>query len=109
MATAVLVEPAEEAEGPRFDIHGTLSATDLSNNIRNNDGFLPRTRDQLEDRRGSQVMQTGGKVFKEVLTVVSDTLVVSHHRRTCFIAARGKQVAGAPRDSCQRPIERRVL
>lgn len=71
VATAVVIERADEAQGARFDIHGTRCATAFSNNIRNNNGFLRRTRDQMEDRRDMQFMQNGRKVFKEVLPMVS--------------------------------------
>ncbi len=71
VATAVVIERADEAQGARFDIHGTRCATEFSNNIRNNNGFLRRTRDQMEDRRDMQFMQNGRKVFKEVLPMVS--------------------------------------
>ncbi|WP_425101703.1 beta-ketoacyl-ACP synthase III [Tropicibacter sp. S64] len=71
VATAVLIEPAEAAQGPRFDIVSTRCATQFSNNIRNNNGFLRRTHDQMEDRRDMQFMQNGRKVFKEVLPLVS--------------------------------------
>ncbi|WP_136439899.1 beta-ketoacyl-ACP synthase III [Pacificoceanicola onchidii] len=71
VATAVLIEPAENAKGARFDILSTRCATKFSNNIRNNNGFLRRTHDQMEDRRDMQFMQNGRKVFKEVLPMVS--------------------------------------
>ncbi|MCC1491129.1 beta-ketoacyl-ACP synthase III [Cognatishimia sp. F0-27] len=71
VATAVLIERDEEANGAHFTIHGTRCATAFSNNIRNNNGFLRRTRDQMEDRRDMQFMQNGRKVFKEVLPMVS--------------------------------------
>lgn len=71
VATAVVLERAEEAKGARFDVISTRCATEFSNNIRNNNGFLRRTRDQMEDRRDMQFMQNGRKVFKEVLPMVS--------------------------------------
>ena len=71
VATAVVIEPAAKAKGAHFIIHGTRCATEFSNNIRNNNGFLRRTRDQMEDRRDMQFMQNGRKVFKEVLPMVS--------------------------------------
>ena len=71
VATAVVIEPAAKAKGAHFTIHGTRCATEFSNNIRNNNGFLRRTRDQMEDRRDMQFMQNGRKVFKEVLPMVS--------------------------------------
>lgn len=71
VATAVLIERAEEAEGG-FEILSTRCATEFSNNIRNNNGYLRRTRpDGLADRRDMQFMQEGRKVFKEVLPMVS--------------------------------------
>ncbi|MDU8911757.1 beta-ketoacyl-ACP synthase III [Aestuariicoccus sp. MJ-SS9] len=71
VATAVVIERAEDAAGDHFVIHSTRCATQFSNNIRNNDGFLRRTHDQMEDRRDMQFMQNGRKVFKEVLPMVS--------------------------------------
>jgi beta-ketodecanoyl-[acyl-carrier-protein] synthase len=72
VATAVLIERAEEATGAHFVIRSTRCATEFSNNIRNNNGFLRRTRaGQMEDRRDMQFMQEGRKVFKQVLPMVS--------------------------------------
>ena len=71
VATAVLLERAEDAEGPHFLVQSTRCATEFSNNIRNNNGFLRRSRDAMEDRRDMQFMQNGRKVFKEVLPMVS--------------------------------------
>ncbi|ASP19442.1 beta-ketodecanoyl-[acyl-carrier-protein] synthase [Antarctobacter heliothermus] len=71
VCTAVVVEAASEAKGDHWLIHSTRCATQFSNNIRNNDGFLRRTHDQMEDRRDMQFMQNGRKVFKEVLPMVS--------------------------------------
>jgi beta-ketodecanoyl-[acyl-carrier-protein] synthase len=73
VATAVLIERAEEAAGGYFEIKSTRCATEFSNNIRNNNGFLRRSRpDGLKDRRDMQFMQNGRKVFKEVVPMVSD-------------------------------------
>ncbi|SPF79844.1 beta-ketoacyl-ACP synthase III [Pseudoprimorskyibacter insulae] len=71
VCTAVVIERAEEAKGPHFLIRSTRCATQFSNNIRNNNGFLRRTRDAMNDRRDMQFMQNGRKVFKEVLPLVS--------------------------------------
>jgi beta-ketodecanoyl-[acyl-carrier-protein] synthase len=72
VATAVLIEREEDATGPCFTIRSTRCATQFSNNIRNNNGFLRRTRKgHMEDRRDMQFMQNGRKVFKEVLPLVS--------------------------------------
>jgi beta-ketodecanoyl-[acyl-carrier-protein] synthase len=72
VATATLVERAENATGPWFEILSTRCATEFSNNIRNNNGYLRRSRpDGVADRRDMQFMQNGRKVFKEVLPMVS--------------------------------------
>ncbi|PWK59545.1 beta-ketoacyl-ACP synthase III [Roseicyclus mahoneyensis] len=72
VATAVLIERDADARGPRFTIRSTRCATEFSNNIRNNNGFLRRTRKgHMDDRRDMQFMQNGRKVFKEVLPMVS--------------------------------------
>lgn len=70
VATAMIVE--REASGTTgFRVRSTRCATKFSNNIRNNNGFLRRAHDQMEDRRDMQFMQEGRKVFKEVLPMVS--------------------------------------
>ncbi len=71
VATATLLERQDRATGPCFRLRSTRLATQFSNNIRNNNGFLRRSRDQLEDRRDMQFMQNGRKVFKEVLPLVT--------------------------------------
>ena len=68
---AVVLERDDLATGDRFIVESTRCATQFSNNIRNNDGFLRRTRDAMEDRRDMQFMQNGRKVFKEVLPLVA--------------------------------------
>jgi beta-ketodecanoyl-[acyl-carrier-protein] synthase len=90
VATAVVIERAEDAQGDHFKICGTSCATKFSNNIRNNNGFLRRTRDQMEDRRDMQFMQNGRKVFKEVLPMVS-AHIVDH------LAAEGWQASDLKR------------
>ncbi|MDJ0858714.1 MAG: beta-ketoacyl-ACP synthase III [Dinoroseobacter sp.] len=72
VCTAVLIERDDLAKGAKFIIRSTRCATQFSNNIRNNNGFLRRTREgHMEDRRDMQFMQNGRKVFKEVLPMVS--------------------------------------
>ena len=71
VATATLLQREEDAKGLHFKVHSTRCATQFSNNIRNNNGYLRRTHDQMEDRRDMQFMQNGRKVFKEVLPLVS--------------------------------------
>ena len=73
VATATLIERAEDAKGEYFEVKSTRCATEFSNNIRNNNGFLRRSRpDGMKDRRDMQFMQNGRKVFKEVVPMVSD-------------------------------------
>ncbi|QUJ75497.1 beta-ketoacyl-ACP synthase III [Sulfitobacter albidus] len=73
VATATLIERSEDAAGSYFEIKSTRCATEFSNNIRNNNGFLRRSRpDGVADRRDMQFMQNGRKVFKEVLPMVSE-------------------------------------
>jgi len=71
VATAVVLQREDDATGDYFRVKSTRCATQFSNNIRNNNGFLRRARDQMEDRRDMQFMQNGRKVFKEVLPLVS--------------------------------------
>ena len=71
VATATLLERDEDLAKPHFKVKSTRCATQFSNNIRNNNGYLRRTHDQMEDRRDMQFMQNGRKVFKEVLPLVS--------------------------------------
>lgn len=72
VATATLIERREDTTGAHFEILSTRCATQFSNNIRNNNGYLRRSRpDGIKDRRDMQFMQNGRKVFKEVLPMVS--------------------------------------
>ena len=72
VATATLLERKDDVTGAHFDILSSKCATQFSNNIRNNNGFLRRTREgHMEDRRDMQFMQNGRAVFKEVLPLVS--------------------------------------
>ncbi len=76
VATATLIERAEDVHTPHFEIRSTRCATVYSNNIRNNNGFLRRSRpDGVVDRRDMQFMQNGRKVFKEVVPMVSDHII----------------------------------
>lgn len=73
VATATVLERAEDAQGSCFEVKSTRCATEFSNNIRNNNGFLRRSRPAgTADRRDMQFMQNGRRVFKEVLPMVSD-------------------------------------
>lgn len=71
VATATLLERDEDLDVPHFKVNSTRCATQFSNNIRNNNGYLRRAHSQMDDRRDMQFMQNGRKVFKEVLPLVS--------------------------------------
>jgi len=72
VCTATLIERKVGVTVPHFEVLSTKCLTQFSNNIRNNNGFLRRTRpDGVSDRRDMQFMQNGRKVFKEVLPIVS--------------------------------------
>ena len=71
VATATVLQREEDAAGDYFLVKSTRCATQFSNNIRNNNGYLRRAHDQMADRRDMQFMQNGRKVFKEVLPMVS--------------------------------------
>ncbi len=71
VATAAFLERNEGLARDHFKVLSTRCATQFSNNIRNNNGYLRRTHDRMEDRRDMQFMQNGRKVFKEVLPLVS--------------------------------------
>jgi beta-ketodecanoyl-[acyl-carrier-protein] synthase len=72
VCTATFLERKEDATDAHFEILSTRCATQFSNNIRNNNGFLRRSRpDGMADRRDMQFMQEGRKVFKQVVPMVS--------------------------------------
>lgn len=79
VCTAVVLEHKEQATSDtQFEILATRCLTKFSNNIRNNNGFLRRSRPGgVEDRRDMQFMQNGRQVFKQVVPIVSD-MVVEH-------------------------------
>ncbi|MEO0636456.1 MAG: beta-ketoacyl-ACP synthase III [Pseudomonadota bacterium] len=75
VCTAVLLEASDDAAGG-FEIISTRLKTAFSNNIRNDAGFLRRTRDgHMEDRRDMLFQQEGRKVFREVVPMVSQLML----------------------------------
>ncbi|MBP7703855.1 MAG: beta-ketoacyl-ACP synthase III [Caulobacter sp.] len=74
VATAVIVERAEDCEGG-WDILGTRLKTQFSNNIRNNFGFLNRAAPEGVGARDKLFVQEGRKVFREVVPMVSEMIV----------------------------------
>jgi beta-ketodecanoyl-[acyl-carrier-protein] synthase len=79
VCTAILLERDGLARGDhRFEILSTRLMTEFSNNIRNNNGFLRRTREgHMDDRRDMLFRQEGRKVFKQVVPMVSD-MILAH-------------------------------
>jgi beta-ketodecanoyl-[acyl-carrier-protein] synthase len=74
VATAVIVEAADHAEGG-WDILGTRLKTQFSNNIRNNFGFLNRAAPDEIGQTDKLFVQEGRKVFREVVPMVSEMIV----------------------------------
>lgn len=86
VATAVIIEAADQAAPGGWDILGTRLKTVFSNNIRNNFGFLNRAAETTEalDAPASSseavgqtdklFVQQGRKVFKDVVPMVSDMI-----------------------------------
>ena len=80
VCTAVFLEEKSLVTKPHFNVISTRCATQFSNNIRNNNGYLRRTRpDEMTDRRDMQFMQNGRKVFKEVLPIVGKHMLEHLH------------------------------
>jgi beta-ketodecanoyl-[acyl-carrier-protein] synthase len=72
VCTAVIVEAADTAtSADRWRVRGTRLATQYSNNIRNNAGFLNRCEDTDPDARDKTFRQEGRKVFKEVVPIAA--------------------------------------
>lgn len=73
--TATVLERLETSESPEpFEIVSTRFATQFSNNIRNNYGFLGKTAPEHRDDVDKLFVQEGRKVFKEVSPMVADLL-----------------------------------
>lgn len=72
VCTAVLVEQADTAQAAeQWQVLGTQLATQFSNNIRNNFGFLNRCEDSDPLARDKTFRQEGRKVFKEVVPIAA--------------------------------------
>jgi beta-ketodecanoyl-[acyl-carrier-protein] synthase len=74
VCTAIVVERRRTTPaGERWRVLGTRLATQFSNHIRNNAGFLNRCEDTDPDARDKTFMQEGRKVFKEVVPLAART------------------------------------
>lgn len=72
VCTAVLVERADLASSSEaWEVLGTRLATQFSNNIRNNFGFLNRSENSDPSARDKTFRQEGRKVFKEVVPIAA--------------------------------------
>jgi beta-ketodecanoyl-[acyl-carrier-protein] synthase len=72
VCTALIVERADTAvSGDQWEILGTRLATQFSNNIRNNFGFMNRAEDSDPLARDKTFRQEGRKVFKEVVPMAA--------------------------------------
>ncbi|MBL0936675.1 MAG: beta-ketoacyl-ACP synthase III [Rhizobiaceae bacterium] len=77
VCTAVILQRLDDATSNNaYEILSTRCLTEFSNNIRNNNGFLRRTREgHMEDRRDMQFRQEGRKVFKQVVPMVAELML----------------------------------
>ncbi len=72
VATATVVESADTAtSADQWEVLGTKLATQFSNNIRNNFGFMNRCEDTDPNARDKTFRQEGRKVFKEVVPIAA--------------------------------------
>ncbi|MDP3378321.1 MAG: beta-ketoacyl-ACP synthase III [Brevundimonas sp.] len=77
VATAVIVESADQAGPGGWDILGTRLKTVFSNNIRNNFGFLNNAAPEGIGKPDKMFVQQGRKVFKDVVPMVSE-MILNH-------------------------------
>ena len=72
VCTAMVLERAEDAvSAEQWEVLGTKLATQFSNNIRNNFGFMNQAEDSDPDARDKTFRQEGRKVFKEVVPIAA--------------------------------------
>jgi beta-ketodecanoyl-[acyl-carrier-protein] synthase len=77
VCTAVVLQRADEVQADNaYEVLATRCLTEFSNNIRNNNGFLRRSREgHMADRRDMQFHQEGRKVFKQVVPMVAELML----------------------------------
>ncbi len=72
VCTAMILERADTAtSNDQWEVLGSQLATQFSNNIRNNFGFMNRSEDSDPNARDKTFRQEGRKVFKEVVPVAA--------------------------------------
>jgi len=74
VATAILVEDESIAPEGAWEILGSKLATQFSNNIRNNFGFLNNAAPEGIGKADKLFIQNGRKVFREVVPMVADMI-----------------------------------
>lgn len=83
VCTAVIVERANTCKRPQaFEVIGTRLKTIFSSNVRNNFGFLNRTRPDSRDQPDKLFRQNGRRVFKEVIPIAAGLIrdhLADHH------------------------------
>ena len=78
VCTAIILENGDVANSDHgFEIIDTRLITQVSNNIRNNFGFLTRTNAETRDAKDKLFVQEGRKVFREVVPMVAE-LISAH-------------------------------
>ena len=88
VCTAVVVEAASTATSKeQWEVLGTKLATQFSNNIRNNFGFMNNAEDAEPDARDKKFQQEGRKVFKEVVPMAASH--IEAHLASLGHAAQG--------------------
>ena len=88
VCTAVVVEAASTAtSADQWEVLGTKLATQFSNNIRNNFGFMNSAEDTEPDARDKKFQQEGRKVFKEVVPMAASH--IEAHLASLGHAAQG--------------------
>lgn len=83
---ALPYDESDSARAPRWNVLGTKLATQFSNNIRNDFGFLNGSEDDERDPHELVFRQNGQKVFKEVCPLVVKH-ITGHLEELGFAAA----------------------
>jgi beta-ketodecanoyl-[acyl-carrier-protein] synthase len=109
VATAVLVEAADLAPRPHWEIIGTRLKTVFSNNIRNNFGFLNCATPETIGTPDKLFVQEGRKVFKEVVPMVASMIVEEAERLGLDPAALRRLWLHQANHGMNRLIAHRVL
>ena len=103
VATATVVESADTAtSADQWEVLGTKLATQFSNNIRNNFGFMNRCEDTDPNARDKTFRQEGRKVFKEVVPIAAAH--IEGHLGPCRWSPPDASLLAAPSQPEHEPI-----